>query len=106
LRRSRTSSAGEFKSDDKLYSPGTMIFHPDPLSKVGFGTTTGGEILIVRYPGRPPSVVPICRAFQQGETPRRFLRAPIFYNSFQRRAVSRQMCFHPWRSPQIAVRVD
>ncbi len=31
--------------------PGTMIFHPDPHYEDEFRTETGGEILIVQYPG-------------------------------------------------------
>jgi hypothetical protein len=30
---------------------GTMIFHPDPHYEDEFHTKTGGEILIVQYPG-------------------------------------------------------
>ncbi|WGR92654.1 hypothetical protein MTX20_32660 [Bradyrhizobium sp. ISRA435] len=43
--------SGEFRIDDKLYTPGTMIFHPDPHFEGKFETATGGEIVIVQYPG-------------------------------------------------------
>jgi redox-sensitive bicupin YhaK (pirin superfamily) len=43
--------SGEFKIDDKIYPAGTMLFHPDPHFEGEFKTATGGEILIVQYPG-------------------------------------------------------
>jgi mannose-6-phosphate isomerase-like protein (cupin superfamily) len=43
--------SGEFRIDDNLYTPGTMIFHPDPHFEGKFETATGGDILIVQYPG-------------------------------------------------------
>lgn len=42
---------GEFRIGDGTYGPGTMIFHPDPHFEDEFRTETGGEILIVQYPG-------------------------------------------------------
>jgi hypothetical protein len=43
---------GTFKIDDKVVTPGAMIFNPDPHFEGEFSTTeTGGEILIVQYPG-------------------------------------------------------
>lgn len=42
---------GEFRIGDGSYGPGTMIFHPDPHFEDVFHTDTGGEILIVQYPG-------------------------------------------------------
>jgi len=42
---------GEFHIGGGTYSAGTMIFHPDPHFEDDFRTDTGGEILIVQYPG-------------------------------------------------------
>lgn len=42
---------GEFRIGVGTYGPGTMIFHPDPHFEDDFTTETGGEILIVQYPG-------------------------------------------------------
>ena len=43
--------SGEFKIDDNIYPAGTMLFHPDPHFEGKFETATGGDILIVQYPG-------------------------------------------------------
>jgi hypothetical protein len=42
---------GTFRIGGHEYRPGTMIFHPDPHFEDEFHTETGGEILIVQYPG-------------------------------------------------------
>jgi mannose-6-phosphate isomerase-like protein (cupin superfamily) len=42
---------GTFTIDGKVVRPGSMIFHPDPHFEGAFSTETGGEILIVQYPG-------------------------------------------------------
>ena len=42
---------GTFRIGGGEYGPGTMIFHPDPHYEDDFSTETGGEILIVQYPG-------------------------------------------------------
>ena len=42
---------GTFKIDGKIVTKGAMIFHPDPHFEGEFSTETGGEILIVQYPG-------------------------------------------------------
>jgi hypothetical protein len=42
---------GTFRIGGHEYGPGTMIFHPDPHFEDEFHTETGGEILIVQYPG-------------------------------------------------------
>jgi hypothetical protein len=42
---------GTFTIGGKTCAPGTMIFHPDPHYEDEFHTETGGEILIVQYPG-------------------------------------------------------
>jgi len=42
---------GNFKIDGNVVTPGAMIFHPDPHFEGEFSTDTGGEILIVQYPG-------------------------------------------------------
>jgi hypothetical protein len=42
---------GEFTIDGRLCPPGTMLYHPDPHFEGAFHTATGGEILIVQYPG-------------------------------------------------------
>ena len=42
---------GEFHIGSGVYGPGTMLFHPDPHFEDEFRTETGGEILIVQYPG-------------------------------------------------------
>jgi len=43
--------AGTFRIGGGEYGPGTMIFHPDPHHEDDFSTESGGEILIVQYPG-------------------------------------------------------
>jgi hypothetical protein len=43
--------AGTFTIDGNVVRPGSMIFHPDPHFEGEFSTATGGEILIVQYPG-------------------------------------------------------
>jgi hypothetical protein len=50
---------GEFTIDGKLCTPGTMLFHPDPHFEGDFRTETGGEILIVQYPGPTTGERPI-----------------------------------------------
>jgi hypothetical protein len=42
---------GTFQIGGRGCGPGTMIFHPDPHFEDVFHTPTGGEILIVQYPG-------------------------------------------------------
>lgn len=42
---------GEFQIDGKMYGPGTMLFHPDPHFEGEFNTKTGGDILLLQYPG-------------------------------------------------------
>ena len=42
---------GTFKIDGRIVPPGSMVFHPDPHFEGEFSTETGGEILIVQYPG-------------------------------------------------------
>jgi hypothetical protein len=42
---------GIFKIDGQEITPGSMVFHPDPHFEGEFTTETGGEILIVQYPG-------------------------------------------------------
>ena len=42
---------GTFKIGQHECGPGSMIFHPDPHYEDEFNTETGGEILIVQYPG-------------------------------------------------------
>ena len=50
---------GEFTIDGKLCRPGSMLFHPDPHFEGDFRTETGGEILIVQYPGPTTGERPI-----------------------------------------------
>jgi mannose-6-phosphate isomerase-like protein (cupin superfamily) len=50
---------GEFVIDGKLCTPGTMLYHPDPHFEGVFDTKTGGEILIVQYPGSSTGERPI-----------------------------------------------
>ena len=42
---------GQFTIGGRSCGPGTMIFHPDPHFEDEFHTATGGQILIVQYPG-------------------------------------------------------
>jgi hypothetical protein len=42
---------GTFTIDGTVVTPCAMIFHPDPHFEGEFSTQTGGEILIVQYPG-------------------------------------------------------
>jgi hypothetical protein len=50
---------GEFTIDGRLCPPGTMLYHPDPHFEGTFHTETGGEILIVQYPGPSTGERPI-----------------------------------------------
>jgi mannose-6-phosphate isomerase-like protein (cupin superfamily) len=50
---------GEFTIDGKLCKPGSMVFHPDPHVEGEFHTATGGELLIVQYPGPTTGERPI-----------------------------------------------
>jgi len=50
---------GEFVIDGKLCTPGAMLFHPDPHFEGELRTETGGEILIVQYPGPTTAERPI-----------------------------------------------
>jgi anti-sigma factor ChrR (cupin superfamily) len=50
---------GEFEIDGATYRPGHMLFHPDPHFEGEFRTATGGEILIVQYPGPTTGERPI-----------------------------------------------
>lgn len=51
--------SGEFIIDGVCYKPGTMIFHPDPHFEGEFKTETGGDLLIVQYPGPTTGEKPI-----------------------------------------------
>lgn len=42
---------GEFDIGGKIYTPGTMIFHPDPHYEENLSTETGGLMLFVQYQG-------------------------------------------------------
>ena len=42
---------GEFEIGGKRYTPGTMIFHPDPHYEDELKTETGGLMLFVQYQG-------------------------------------------------------
>ena len=42
---------GRFTIGGRECKPGSMIFHPDPHFEDELRTETGGEILIVQYPG-------------------------------------------------------
>jgi hypothetical protein len=50
---------GVFLIDGQTVRPGSMIFHPDPHFEGEFSTETGGEILIVQYPGPTTRALPI-----------------------------------------------
>ncbi len=50
---------GEFTIDGRLCPPGTVLYHPDPHFEGAFHTATGGEILIVQYPGPSTGERPI-----------------------------------------------
>jgi hypothetical protein len=45
----------EFTINGRLCPPGTILYHPDPHFEGAFHTATGGEILIVQYPGPSPA---------------------------------------------------
>ena len=42
---------GEFRIGDSVYTPGTMLFYPDPHFEEALSTTTGGLMLFVQYQG-------------------------------------------------------
>ena len=42
---------GEFRISETLYTPGTMLFYPDPHFEEALSTTTGGLMLFVQYQG-------------------------------------------------------
>jgi hypothetical protein len=44
-----------------------MLYHPDPHFEGVFNTATGGEILIVQYPGPSTGAADLCWAVQHGE---------------------------------------
>ena len=48
-----------FTIDGRLCPPGTMLYHPDPHFEGVFHTESGGEILIVQYPGPSTGERPI-----------------------------------------------
>jgi len=50
---------GTFEIDGNIITPGSMVFHPDPHFEGAFKTKTGGEILIVQYPGPSTGERPI-----------------------------------------------
>jgi hypothetical protein len=50
---------GEFVIDGRTCTPGTMLYHPDPHFEGEFKTETGGEIMIVQYPGPTTAERPI-----------------------------------------------
>jgi len=50
---------GEFVIDGRTCPAGTMLYHPDPHFEGEFRTETGGEILIVQYPGPTTGERPI-----------------------------------------------
>jgi hypothetical protein len=50
---------GIFKIDGNVITAGSMVFHPDPHFEGEFSTETGGEILIVQYPGPTTAGRPI-----------------------------------------------
>jgi hypothetical protein len=50
---------GEFTIDGRPCPPDTMLYHPDPHFEGAFHTATGGEILIVQYPGPSTGERPI-----------------------------------------------
>jgi mannose-6-phosphate isomerase-like protein (cupin superfamily) len=51
--------SGEFTIDGTLLKPGAMLFHPDPHYEGEFRTESGGDILIVQYPGPTTGERPI-----------------------------------------------
>ena len=42
---------GEFRIGDSVYTPGTMLFYPDPHFEEALATETGGLMLFVQYQG-------------------------------------------------------
>lgn len=42
---------GEFRIGERVYGPGTMIWHSDPHYEEELRTDTGGLMVIVQYPG-------------------------------------------------------
>jgi len=50
---------GEFVIDGRTCTPDTMLYHPDPHFEGELRTETGGEILIVQYPGPATGERPI-----------------------------------------------
>ena len=51
--------SGTFVIDGIPYKEGTMLFHPDPHWEGEVRTDTGGDILIVQYPGPTTRETPI-----------------------------------------------
>lgn len=50
---------GEFTIGGMLYTPGTMLFYPDPHTEEPLHTETGGRMLFVQYPGPTTKGCPI-----------------------------------------------
>ena len=71
---------GEFTIDGRLCPPGTMLYHPDPHFEGEFHTATGGEILIVQYPGPVDRrAADLCRPLQHAgaQAAQRGARRPL-----------------------------
>lgn len=51
--------SGDFKIGDKVYGPGTMVYHSDPHVEDELSTETGGDILFVQYQGPTTGKRPI-----------------------------------------------
>jgi quercetin dioxygenase-like cupin family protein len=50
---------GEFRIGGRTYTPGTMLFYPDPHVEEPLATDTGGLMLFVQYPGPTTTGRPI-----------------------------------------------
>lgn len=50
---------GQFKMGDKMYGPGTVVFHPDGHFEEAMVTETGGTLFFVQYQGPTTGVGPV-----------------------------------------------
>jgi hypothetical protein len=50
---------GEFKMGDKMFGPGTVVYHPDPHYEEALSTETGGMLFFVQYQGHNTGARPV-----------------------------------------------
>lgn len=51
--------SGEIYIEGKLVKPGSVVYHPDPHFEAELHTPTGGEMVVVQFPGPTTGETPI-----------------------------------------------